>query len=81
MRNFIFGTAHISDWMYKIELSVTCSHNGRRWERFRNLMGKSIGKRSIVGPKRLWEDNIRLNIKKIGDNMNNWHSKVQDRVY
>jgi hypothetical protein len=38
------------------------------WERnvYRVLVGKPEGKRSLVRPKRRWENGIRMDLRKIG---------------
>ena len=39
---------------------------------FKILTGKPTGKRPLARPRRRWEDNIRINLKKIGINTRNW---------
>ena len=48
---------------------------------FRILTGKPIGKRPLGKPRRRWEDNIRINIKRMSINMRNWVDPAQDRDY
>ena len=48
---------------------------------FKILTGKPAGKRPLGRPKRRWEDNIRMNLKEIGNNMRNWDDWAQDRDY
>ena len=38
-------------------------------------------KSPLGGPKRIWEDNIRMYIKEIGINRRNWVDLGQDRDY
>ena len=45
------------------------------------LTGKPTGKRLLGTPRRIWEDNIRLDIEEIGINAGNWVDSAQDRVY
>ena len=40
------------------------------------LTGTSAG-----GPGRIWEDNIRMNLKEMGINTRNWLNLSQDRDY
>ena len=42
-------------------------------------LGLQLGK--IVGPRRRWEDNIRMDIEEIGINAGNWVDSAQDRDY
>ena len=43
--------------------------------------GKPTGKRLLGTPKRRWEDNIRMDLEKIGINAGNWIDSAQDRDY
>jgi hypothetical protein len=45
------------------------------------LIGKPTGKRPLEGPRRTWEDNIRMGLKEIGINARNWVDSAQDRDY
>ena len=45
------------------------------------LTGKPTGKISLGRPRRRWEDNIRMNLKKLGINTRNWVDSAQDRDY
>ena len=45
------------------------------------LTGAPTGKRPLGRLRRRWEDNIRMDIKKIGVNMRNWVDSAQDRNY
>ena len=49
-----------------------CNQNGERQECFQNFTSKPIGKRLLGGPRRRWDDNIRMNVKEIGIITNNW---------
>ena len=46
---------------------------------FKILIGKSIGKISLVGPRHRSEDNIRMDLKKIDINTRNLIDSAQDR--
>ena len=48
---------------------------------FKILTGKPTGKRPLGGPRRGWENNIRMDLKEIGINMRNWIDLAQDRDY
>ena len=45
------------------------------------LTGKPIGKRPLGRHRRIWEDNIRMDLKDIGINTRDWVDLAQDRVY
>jgi hypothetical protein len=44
------------------------------------LVGKPKGKRPLKIPRRRWENNIRMDFKKIGREVVNWMHLTQDRV-
>ena len=44
------------------------------------LTGTPAGKRSFGKPRRRWEDNIRMDLEKIGINTRNWIDSAQNRV-
>ena len=48
---------------------------------FKILTGKPTGKRLLGRPRRRWEDNIRMDLEKIGINVGNWVDSAQDRNY
>ena len=48
---------------------------------FKILTGKPTGKRPLGKPRRRWEDNIRMDLKEIGNNTRNWVNSAQDRDY
>ena len=45
------------------------------------LSGKSTGKRPIGRPRHRWEENVRMDLKEIGNNKKNWVETAQDRDY
>ena len=45
------------------------------------LTGTPAGNRPLGRPRRMWLDNIRVNIKEIGNNTRNWVDSTQDRDY
>jgi hypothetical protein len=44
------------------------------------LVGRPEGKRPLERPRRRWEDNIKMGLRKIGIDEANWIRLVQDRV-
>jgi hypothetical protein len=48
---------------------------------FKILTSTNAGKRPLGRPRRIWEDNIRMDFKEIGINMRNWVDSAQDRDY
>jgi hypothetical protein len=47
---------------------------------YRVLVGKPEGKTPLRRPRRRWEDNIKLDLGKIGIDGANWIRLAQDRV-
>ena len=48
---------------------------------FKILTGKPKGKRQLGSPRhRRWENNIRMDFKKIGRNLRNWVDSAQIRI-
>jgi hypothetical protein len=47
---------------------------------YRVLVGRLEGKRPLGKPRRRWEDNIKLDLRKIGIDGANWIQLAQDRV-
>ena len=45
------------------------------------LTGKPTGKRPLGRPRRIWEDNIRMDLEEIGISAGNWVDSAQDRNY
>ena len=48
---------------------------------FQILTGKPTGKRLLGRPRRRCENNIRMDLEKIGINAGNWVDSAQDRDY
>jgi len=46
---------------------------------YRVLMGKPEGKRTLGRPRRIWGDNIRLDLQEMGCAYMNWIGLAQDR--
>ena len=45
------------------------------------LTGKLTGNTPLGRPRRIWEGNIRMDLKEIGINTMNWVNSVRDRDY
>jgi len=46
---------------------------------YRVLVGKPEGKRSLVRPRRRWEDNIKIDLQEVGCRSMDWIDLAQDR--
>jgi hypothetical protein len=46
---------------------------------YRILVGKPEGKRPLERPRRMWEDNIRMNLGEIGWGVIDWIDLAEDR--
>jgi hypothetical protein len=53
---------------------------GERRGVYRVLVGRPEGKRPLGRPRRRWEDNINLDLRKIGVDGANWIQLAQGRV-
>ena len=47
---------------------------------YRVLVGKSEGRRSLGRPKRIWEQNIKIEVTEVGWGGMNWIYLAQDRA-
>ena len=57
-------------------------HVARMGERrgvYRVLVGKPEGKRSLGRPRRIWEDNIKMDLQEVGCGDMDWLVMAQDR--
>ena len=48
---------------------------------FKISTGKAAGKIPLGRPRRIWEENIKTDLKEIGINKRNWVDSTQDRDY
>ena len=48
---------------------------------FKILAGKPTGKRPLGRPRIRWEDSIRMDLKEISINTENWVDSAQDRDF
>ena len=65
--------------MEKNEIGGTCSAHGERRGVYRVLVGKPLGKRPFGRPRRRWEDNIKMDLQKVGYWGMDWIELAQDR--
>jgi hypothetical protein len=47
---------------------------------YRVLVGRPEGKKLLGRPRRRWEDNIKMDLREIGNDGANWIQLAQDRV-
>jgi hypothetical protein len=47
---------------------------------YRVFVGRPKGKGPLVRPMRMWEDNIKMDLREIGIDGSNWIRLAQDRV-
>jgi hypothetical protein len=47
---------------------------------YRVLVGRPEGKRPLVRPRRMWEDNIKMDLREIGIDGTNWIQLAQERI-
>jgi hypothetical protein len=47
---------------------------------YRVLVGRPEGKRPLGRPRRMWEDNIKMDLREIGIDGANWIQLAQDRI-
>ena len=52
---------------------------GERRGVYRNLVWKPEGKRPLEGPRRRWEDNIKMDLQEVIREVMDWIDLIQDR--
>jgi hypothetical protein len=52
---------------------------GERRGAYRALVGKPEGRRPLGRPRRRWEDNIKMDLRKVGWGGMDWINLAQDR--
>jgi hypothetical protein len=57
----------------------TCGTNGEKRNVYRLLVRKPEGKRPLGRPRRMWIDNIEMDLLQIGLKVVDWISLAQDR--
>jgi hypothetical protein len=55
-------------------------HGSGKGEVFTGLFGRPEGKRPLVRPRHMWEDNIKIYTTKLGIDGANWIQLCQDNV-
>ena len=60
-------------------MGVTCSAYGERRRVYRVLVGKPEGQRPLGGPRRRWEDNIKIDLQELICGGMDWIELAQDR--
>jgi len=69
-------------WVVKSRRMRWAGHVARMGERrgeYRDLVRKPEGKRPLGRPRRRWEGNIKMDIRKVGCEDTDWIELVQDR--
>jgi hypothetical protein len=56
-----------------------CRTHGNKSNEYRILVGKPEGKRPLGRPRRRWEDNIKMDLRKMGWGGRDWIDLAQDR--
>jgi hypothetical protein len=56
-----------------------CNRIGEKKNAHRMLMGKPEGKRPLGRPRRMWVDNIKIDLREIGLDGMDWIDLAQDR--
>ena len=46
---------------------------------YRGFVEKPEGKRPLGRPRRIWEDNIKMDLKKVGCDLGDWIDLAEDR--
>jgi hypothetical protein len=57
----------------------TCSSNGEKKNAYSLLVGKPEGKRPLGRPRRMWVDNIKMDLGEVGWGDVDWIGLAQDR--
>jgi len=66
--------------MEKNELGGACNANERETRGvYRFMVGKPEGKRPLGRPRRMWEDNIKMDLQEVGCEIMDWIGMIQDR--
>jgi hypothetical protein len=56
-----------------------CGTYGERRGAYRALVGKPEGRRPLERPRHRWEDNIKMDLRKVGWGGMDWINLAQDR--
>jgi hypothetical protein len=60
-------------------MGMACSTNGETGNAYRILVGKSEEKRSLERQRRMWVDNIKMDLREIRCRRVNWIDLAQER--
>jgi hypothetical protein len=52
---------------------------GEEREVHRVLVGKLEGKKPLGRPRRIWEDNVKMDVQEVGRGLGDWMELAQDR--
>jgi hypothetical protein len=63
----------------KTMLFTTVTYNYQKMNAYRILVGKPEGKRPLGRPRRMWVDNIKMDLRDIGWDGVDWMDMAQDR--
>jgi hypothetical protein len=80
MRSFI--TCTLPEVEFKVkenQMSRVRSAHGERRNAYTNLVGKPEGKRPLGRPRRMWDDNIKMDLGELGWGGWGWVDLAQDR--
>jgi hypothetical protein len=67
------------DKIEKIMMGGVCSTYGEGRGVCRVLVGKPEGKKPLGRPRRIWEDNVRMDLQEVGCGCEEWIGLAQDR--
>jgi hypothetical protein len=66
--------------MKEDEVGGTCGTHGGWVRCLQGFVGRPKSKRPVGRPRRMWEDNIKLDLREIGIDGANWIQMAQNRV-
>jgi hypothetical protein len=61
------------------EMDMACNKKGEARNAYRIFVRKPEGKRPLGRPKRRWVDNIKIDLKEIGEGVTDWINLSQNR--
>ena len=73
-----FSSPHSGDQVQKDEMGREYSACVRHERCYRVLVGRPVGKRLYVRPRRRWQDNIKIDLREGGLGGMDWYDLVQD---
>jgi hypothetical protein len=68
----------LGDQIKKNEMGGACSTDGESKGVYRVMVGKPVGMRPLGRPRRRWEDNIKMDLQKVGFRGMDWIDLAQD---